>query len=508
MSTIESWTKHATDTKNAKRSRKAATAPAEEPNRNDRRAKGRQTAGREREVRRNRRKWLDRLGFYEYVGKATKSTTRQVSGLFLATAGAPTSHLGLFVGKEQHTGWPYYLDVFAAYKHEGLSSANVCVFGDVGYGKSSFIKTWGVIRQLMLGRRVVVIDKKRQQRGAGVIEGEYAQLARALGVEPIKFVIGKNTGGSCVNVLDPAIGGEGTSESGASQMQLLRAVLTEALGRDVGALEGKALSVARKCAIDEARATGRVATIRDVLHHLEDPHEGARQYVSHRTSLDDLARWGLEAAAELERLVDEDLAGLIDGPTSGSISLTKGLTVFDISALPDTGPAVPIVMAVVNSWLRAVIDNQADPVPTVFVVEEGWHLVSGTFATIMERNQKLTRGESLENITALHHLSDVAKDSPARAAIKEAAVAVMYRQDRDEDAAALVELFGLPPSAHGVLMQLPKGSALIKVGDRKPVLVTHYRSAWEERLTDTDEAMHSTATVSLHGDNAQMPAAA
>jgi len=81
---------------------------------------------------------------------------------------------------------------------------------------SSLIKTWAVIRQLTLGRRVVVIDKKRQQGlradGTGTLgQGEYARLARALGVTPIRFVLGRNSGGSRINVLDPAIAGSGDS---------------------------------------------------------------------------------------------------------------------------------------------------------------------------------------------------------------------------------------------------------------------------------------------------------
>lgn len=456
-------------------------------------------------ARRRRRKWLDKRGWYEYLAHPIKSSTRQIAGLFLATSAAPTTHEGICIGKEQHTGWPYFHDPFTAYRSRIISSPNVIVLGDIGTGKSSFIKTWAVLRSLTAGRRVVVVDKKRQEKkgvtGTRIAEGEYADLARALGVEPIRFVIGATAGGSRINILDPLIAGETTETSdsgGASQMQLLRAVLREALGRPIKPLEGKALSIARRVAVAEARATHRVATIRDVLRHLEDPTEYSAVLLPSRASLDDLYLWGREAAAELERLVSEDLAGLIDGPTSSDISLTAGLTVFDISALPEDGPAVAIVMAIVNSWLRAVMDAQHDTVPTVFVIEEGWHLMTGTFATITQRNQKISRGEALQNTTAMHHLSDVPPDSPAVATIKEAGTVVLYRQETLEDAQRCVELFNLPPATLATLMTLPQGTAIIKVGASKPVIVTHLRSAWEVALTDTDSAMHSEATVALH----------
>lgn len=72
-----------------------------------------------------------------------------------------------------------------------VSSPNVVVIGDVGSGKSSLTKTVYVIRPLLLNkRRAVVFDKK--DRGG---EGEYGELARAYGREPIKFAVdGRATG--------------------------------------------------------------------------------------------------------------------------------------------------------------------------------------------------------------------------------------------------------------------------------------------------------------------------
>jgi len=448
---------------------------------------------------RRRRKWLDRFGWYQLALRPVRSSTRQVSGLFLGSSSAPTGYTGIFVGKEQHSGWPYFLDVFAAYSDKLLSSPNVVVLGAVGAGKSSFIKTWAVVRQLTLGRRVVVIDKKRQQRQGRdrrVPEGEYGALARALGIEPIRFRIGDGSS-TRVNLLDPHLAGD-LGDSGASQMQLLRAVLREALGRDVKPLEGRVVSVARHAAVAEARAAGRVADVRDVVRHLEDPHPAALAWAPSWWTVEHLRGWGAEPAAELGRLVSEDLKGLIDGPTSASVSLRAGLTVFDISALPDEGPAVPIVMAIIGSWLRALLDSQPETVQTVLVTEEGWHLVRGSFAEVMQRNHKIARGDGLCNVTALHHLSDVPEDSPAVATIKEAGVVVMYRQDKLDDAQRIVSTFNLPASAVETLMALPQGTCLIKVGTQAPVLVTHMRSSWESSVSDTDDAMTSTATVALH----------
>ena len=63
------------------------------------------------------------------------------------------------------------------------------------------MKTWAVLRQLILGRRVVVIDKKYQTdiRTAA----NTRSLARKPDMAPVQFRIGG--GGSRINILDPDI---------------------------------------------------------------------------------------------------------------------------------------------------------------------------------------------------------------------------------------------------------------------------------------------------------------
>ena len=213
-------------------------------------------------------------------------------------------------------------------------------------------------------------------------------------------------------------------------------------------------------------------------------------------SVEALLDWGREAGFALERMIEGDLAGLIDGPTSADVTLTGGLTVFDISALPDDGPAV----------LRATFLRQVESVPTVFVIEEGWHLVEGSFAKVTQRNQKVSRETGLMNVTALQHVSDVARDPLAMATVQESETVVIYGQSKESDAAECVRLFNLPAAAKGVIMELPPGTFLFKIGSQNPNLVTHMRSQIETRLTNTDDAMTSTATVGL-GEKARAAAA-
>lgn len=449
---------------------------------------------------------LDKLGTYELVRPEIRSTTRQLEAGQLAISQSPTSMDGLLMGVETEGDWPICHDPFTSYG-TSITSPNTAVLGDVGVGKSSLMKTWCVLRPLMLGRRVVVLDKKSQTDHSGqqIGVGEYTPLARRLGVEPVRFVIGGGEGSTCINLLDPAITaavnydpekGAATPEGNpANQTMLLRSIIAEVLGRPLTPKEGKALRVAHKRALLSAQAEGRVAVISDIISLLKHPH--AEDAADFGGSAEDLRAWGLDPAFELERMVEDDLAGLFDGPTTENISLSGGLMVFDLSALPESGPALSVVMTIINTWLANMLRRQKKIVPTHLVVEEAWHLVRGSFAEVTRQNTKLSRGLGLSSNFAFHHLSDIPADSPAISMIKECDTILCYRQARSDDGQMMERLFDFPAGTSQVLQVLQTGVALCKIGTKKPFVLNHLRSNLECIITDTDAGMTSTATTNL-----------
>lgn len=444
------------------------------------------------------RKWgfASKLGFYDPAAPGIASSTRQMEFSHMAIASPPTSHRGLVFGVDAGSGWMIVHDPFTAYG-DVLESPNVCVIGDLGQAKSSAMKTWSVLRQLVLGRRVVVIDKKYQK---DVKAGEYTPLAKELNVVPVQFRIGG--GGSRINILDPRIAArvneeasEGDQSTPAGQSMLLRAVVEEALRRAMTPKEGKAVRMAHRQALAAAKAAGEVAHIRHVLTALYTPDEAAAKATG--LTVEELREWGQDPAFELERMIEDDLSGLIDGPTSDDIQLTAGLTVFDVSLLPEDGPALPIVMTIINTWLANTLYRQEEAVPTVLVIEEAWHTVQGSVATVTRRNTKLSRALSLSCQFAFHHISDIPEDSPAISMLKECGTVLLYKQQKTADALACEEMFNLPPGSAGIISQLVKGTCLFKIGTHDPFEAIHVRSALEVQLTDTDGAMKSGATVAF-----------
>ncbi|MDV2982496.1 UNVERIFIED_CONTAM: ATP/GTP-binding protein [Actinomycetes bacterium ARC8] len=435
-----------------------------------------------------------RLGLYEPLPMGAPSSTRQQEASLLAVAPAPTTHKGLIFGINPDTGWPVIHDPFAAYDdpRTGVTNANCAFIGDIGKAKSSGIKTWGILRPLLMGRNCVVVDKKYQKNTG---EGEYAPLCRLLGKEPIVMSVARRdengsliATGSCINVLDPSITVTTSGDtSPASQMTLLRTISQEALGRELTPKEGEALNVAHDRTLQDCKAEGRVPTIRILLDRLLNPVEG--DSASSRITAAELFEWGLDLALALKRMVDSDLAGLIDGETSENIELGDGLTVFDVSRLPESGPALSIVMVVINTWLTNRIASRPNSISTYFIIEEAWHLVRGSVATVIERNMKLSRGLGLGCIFAFHHYSDVPPGSPAQAILKECDTIVLYGQKRKSDAQAVVENYDLPPSFYRDILTQPTGTAKLKIGTLPPITAQHLRSPLEVTLTNTDAAM-------------------
>lgn len=433
-----------------------------------------------------KRSWVKtRLGFYTVNTPGAPTTTRQAEIFNTAVIASTFDDEGILIGRDMLSRAPIAHDPSTAYGARVIMSTNTIVLGDVGSAKSSCLKTVYAARTLLLKRRrVVVFDKKPETREGQERQGEYGPLAQAYGVTPIRLRLGK--GGSRLNILDPNVFGEGGGM--AAQYDLLRtAAEISQDGTPLTAWEGKALRVAHRRAVEEATAEGRVPVLGDVLDQLGRVRQSDFPHVS-ESAQDDIHKAGLTVQFILDRLVSDEVGGLFDGPTSDDIQLNAKLTVFDLSDLPEEGPAIPLAMMVANAWLMGKIRNDPRTV-THLIVEEGWHLAGGPAGKVMRRNQKLQRALGLVNVVAFHHISDIPDDDPAVAMIKEAETVHVYQQARKDDAELCERILNLRPGAAQILMNLPQGHHLLKIGKRPEVRVQHIRSPLEKDLTNTDSAL-------------------
>ncbi len=418
---------------------------------------------------------------------AHQVTTRNLGAAYPFIAEAGLGQRGVVIGDDL-LGGSFVFDPFELYAAGVVSNPNMVVFGQIGRGKSAFVKTF-LWRQAVFGRRAWVVDPK----------GEYGDLADAWGVRPVAL----RPGGSVrLNPLDPGpdanVDAEaGPDATGRRRMELLSSLGSACLGRGLTPRERAALGAA----LAEATRTTAVPTVPTVVEALLAPTTDAAR--SLRTEQRDLLEDGRDVALELRRLVHGDLCGMFDGPTTPGLDLSAPLVVLDLSALYSSA-ALGVLMACATAWLQAALARAAaggGVTPSgrgrfFLVVDEAWAILSNLgVARWLQSSWKLSRAFGVSNVAVLHRVSDLrsvgASDSEqvalAQGLLSDSETRVVYAQSPGELEAA-AELLSLSATETDLLPQLRRGIALWKVGQRS-FLVQHRLGATERSIVDTDAAM-------------------
>jgi hypothetical protein len=461
------------------------------------------------------------------------ATTRHLCAAYPLVCEAGLGHEGVLIGRDV-LGGSFVYDPFILYRRGVITNPNMVVIGQIGRGKSSFVKTY-LWRQAVFGRRAWVVDPK----------GEYGPLARAWGVEPVAL----RPGGSVrLNPLDteealdvtgdPTAGGskqasaltaeEGTAAAvegivasaggvttgGAGwdaergpqpdavmrrRVMLTSSLAVACLGRDLLPKERAAIDAALAEATRKAECARMPApTLPHVVDALLEPAVDAASAL--RTTPDVLAEDGRDVALELRRLVRGDLCGMFDGQTTPGLRLDGPLVVLDLSAVYHS-PALGVLMACAAAWLQSAVRAQ-NRNRIILVVDEAWAILSNLgVARWLQTSWKLSRAMGVANIAVLHRLSDLhavgstgsEQVSLAEGLLADSETRVVYAQSPGE-VARTSELLGLTETEADLAGQLRRGMALWKVG-RRSFLVEHRLAPDESVITDTDQAMNDDVVV-------------
>jgi DNA helicase HerA-like ATPase len=405
-----------------------------------------------------------------------RTSSNQAEAIYLPTAAPGLGDSGVIIGREVYSGKGYVYDPFQLYGQQ-LPAPHWLVLGESGNGKSALEKTY-VLRQLRFrDRQVVVLDAQGED---GV--GEWNLIAEALGVKPIRLDPHARGGqGIRLNPLDPAITSTG-------QLALLRTIVEVALGRSLDERSGYALKAAHTTVHADAQTSGRQPILHDVVEALREPRPEAAEEMN--IGLEDVREWGLDVALVLDRLVDGDLKGMFDGPTSQGIDLDSPLIVFDLSTIDRNSIAMPILMAIVGVWLEHSW-LRPDRRKRILLVEEAWHIINEpSVAQLFQRLLKFGRRLGLSFVAVVHHLSDVIDGAAAKEAaaiLKMASTRTIYAQKSDE-ARATGRVLGLPRWAVEIIPTLSPGIAVWDVNGDVQV-VKHIVTEVEKPLVFTDRAM-------------------
>ena len=348
------------------------------------------------------------------------------------------------------------------------------MIGQIGRGKSALVKSY-LWRELVFGRQAWIVDPK----------GEYGALAAACGVRPIRLVPG---GGIRLNPLDPPAGAPDDAQR--RQAELLASLASASLGRLLTPRERAATDLALV-----ASAPGGYGTIPAVVKALLVPDEASAASV--HTDARTLAADGREVALELRRLVEGDLRGMFDGPTTPGLDLSAPLVVLDLSAVYSSA-ALGILMTCATAWLQAAFET-ADGIHRIVVVDEAWAVLSDlAIARWLRASAKLSRAHGVATMVVVHRLSDLAAAGDqgseqvrlARGLLADVETKIVYGQPPSEVEGAR-DLLGLSDTEAGLLPRLPRGVALWKVGSRS-ILVEHRLGQAERAIVDTDARMAVT----------------
>ncbi|HXQ19016.1 MAG TPA: hypothetical protein VN781_05255 [Acidimicrobiales bacterium] len=408
-------------------------------------------------------------------------TTRNLGAAYPLVAEPGLGHRGVLIGHDL-LGGSFVFDPFELYAQGVVSSPNMIVFGQIGRGKSAFVKTY-LWRQAVFGRRAWVVDPK----------GEYGALAAAWGARPVSLRPG---GAVRLNPLDPGpeVRGGGEADGERRQIELLASLATACLGRPLAPRERVAVDLA----LSAVSARCAAPTLPAVVDALLDPSAEAASQI--RTDRQTLLEDGRDAALELRRLVHGDLRGMFDGPTTAGLDLDGALVVLDLSALYNS-PALGVLMACATAWLQAALARDAASSDgarghVLVVVDEAWAILANLgVARWLQASWKLSRAYGVANVAVLHRLSDLQAVGAtgteqvglAHGLLADSETRVIYGQPPGE-AQGAADLLSLSATEVELLPQLRRGVALWKVGLRS-FLVQHLVGPSERLLVDTDAAM-------------------
>ena len=423
-----------------------------------------------------------------------RATTAQLSVLYPFQAGASLGTNGIYIGDDVMAGGgAFCYDPFDLYQRQVISSPNILVMGQLGSGKSAFVKTF-LFRSVGLlsgingqPRRAAILDPK----------GEYAALGAALGLTYVKLYPG---GPVRLNPLDVGLSHLDTPETVSER----RMTLLTALASDVISVSKRSLTpmersvLAWVCQLLTQRHWGRDApTLHDVVYLLENPTPAMLD--RSRRAEDRFVVDTEDLRFSLIELLDGPLRGMFDDASNVTIDWTGRGVVVDLSAVKDNEAALNIVMTCASSWLDSVLTAGASrDAGSVWyqVLDEGWRLIgSEDRVAHFQSKQKLARAYGLVNILVIHRIADLvsqADDGTTSAKIGKGLLAdsqtrIIFHQDRDQIPETQAVL-GLSSVEGSWLPHLTKGRALWKIAGHT-ALVQGRVAPQEWLFASTDDRM-------------------
>ena len=324
-----------------------------------------------------------------------------------------------------------------------LHNANSITFAQSGAGKSYTTKV-EILRQLMQGTKVIVIDPER----------EYKNLSKSVDGTYIKL---STKSKERINPFDLA-STHHTAANLAEHIQDLTAVI---------ALMAEELDKREKAAVDKAILKVYSKAKKDEPPLLEDLYAELH------------ALGQLELCVRLEKYISGSQAGIFNAHTN--IELNNRLIIFDIKEMSEN--LRPIMMLIISNFVKNQV--MVKPEKRLLIIDEGWLLLehdeSARFvAGLVRRARKYYLGVSIISQQA----NDFLHSEYGRAIASQSALRILMRQDTTT-IRGVVDEFNLSEYEQSFLLTCERGDALL-IADQNHVAVKVVASEKEHPLITTD----------------------
>lgn len=431
--------------------------------------------------------------FHRMRLRAQEETTAQIAGTYPFVAEHGFTADGAYIGRDRFTQGAFRYDPFELYRAGLLPNPNIGIFGTIGSGKSSLIKTLA-LRLLAFGIRFIVpADTK----------GEMTPLARAVGATLVQLGPGM---GRALNPLYAPPKPDGMAERTYIElMEQQRLLLLTALGATAS---GRPLTAREETGIEQAlaqltRQADHVAADRMRQPNLAEfcdliLHPTEEMAAAIPVPLTVLADDCLDLALRFRAMIKGTLKGVFDGETV-EIDWTKPGVVIDISRIRASEAGVALTMTCGQALVDQILtftDQQ-----WLRILDECWRQIR--YPHIVRRiseGQKLARGDDVTagsaTVISLHRISDLMGADPdvrelALGLLADCSTRIIYNQ-ADDQVPITRSTLNLTDVEAALLPQLPPATALWKIAQRS-FLVDHtvLRDGHEWDLIQTDSRMGS-----------------
>lgn len=325
-----------------------------------------------------------------------------------------------------------------------LHNANSITFAQSGAGKSYTTKV-EILRQLMQGTHVIVIDPEREyKRLADSVDGTYIKLSAKSKQK--------------INPFDLATTFHEINDLSEHTQDLM----------DVIGLMAESLTAREKAAVDKA--------ILKIYRHAKKQQPLLEDLYAELRKLGQL-----KLCEKLEKYISGSLADVFNAQTN--VKLDNRLVIFDIKDLPEN--LRQIMMLIISNFVKNQV--MAKPEKRLLVIDEGWillqHEESARFvAGLVRRARKYYLGVSIISQQA----NDFLKNEYGRAIVSQSALRILMRQDTTTIKGVVSE-FNLSEYEQSFLLTCERGDALL-IADQNHVAVKVVAAEEEHPLITTNPA--------------------